>query len=251
MEHNLSSPPQGPNLETVEPVTVRKLDAGTGDSFNSVQLTVKLVSDERPTLGKWLKDNMRNLWRDTLVRVLIIFLSIAVLAFILQRVIFFPTLRREDPVGQLSVFAQYPKWIALFDEEAVSITLLNTGSTDLTDVKILLDFKDALCVLTDSEGSTIVEFENLAAGERKTKTAHFRLERVNPGCPVEVQAQVIATEQSKEGIPSPYTIRVIFAPYFKTLTQVIWAGLMGILGVVLGGVGLRLLSVLGLEKYDL
>ncbi len=248
MKEDSPSSSRGLNLETVEPVAVKKLDSGTGDSISTLRLTVRLVPEDRQTLWKWLADTWRNLWGDSLARCVIIFLFVAISTLVLQRILFFPPLKHEFTLRQFTVFTQYPKWIAPLDEETMSITLLNSGSRDLPQIKVLLVFRSMSFVLTDPEGSTVIKFEDLAPGERKTRTVHFRLERMNQRGPIEVQARLISKERGMESILFPSPIRVISAPYYKTWVQKGLGVLTGILGAVLALVGERFSSILGLKK---
>jgi len=248
MEKNSPSLPQGQNLEIVQPLPVKKTDSEAGGSAGSLQLTFRLVPDDKPTVGKWLADTGRGLWRDAWARYLTIFIFVALLALVLQRILFFHISGCECTVGPFTVFAQYPEWVAPRDEETLSMTLFNNGDADLTQVRIRLVFTDTLCLLTDTRGSTIIEFGDLAAGERKTRTAHFRLEKMAQGCPMQVQAQLISAERGAESIPSVYTIRVISIPTYKTSVQRACGASLGVLGIILGFFLERFSSAAGIGK---
>jgi hypothetical protein len=240
--------PQDLNLETVKPIVVKKVNLGTGDSGSSLQLTVRLVPEDRRTIRKWLADTGRRLWGDPLARSLMIVGIVALPVLLLQRALFFRTLESDYTIGPFSVFAQYPMWIAPRDEESFAITLSNGGNTDLTQVKVHLLVPDALCLCTDAEGSTVIEFEELASGERKTRTASLRLERPVWGTPMPIEAWLISAERGVESAAPLLNIRVIFIPSYKTWVQrVLWA-LVGLLGAVAEGCLKWLMSVLGLKE---
>jgi len=244
------SPPSstGFSPETVQPMIVKKLNLGPGETANSLELTVRLVPEEARTLQRWLVDIWRGVWRDRRARGLAIFVLVAILAFALQRPLFFSTLEPEYTIGPYTIFAQYPKWIAPRDEESLSITLLNSGNVDLTRVRIHLVSTDPLCLCTDTEGSTVVGFDDLAVGERKTRTVHFRLEKKPPKCPMRVQVHLISSERGTERFAPVFTTRVIILPRYKTSVQKVWGGVPGFLGAILTLALAKLRSILGLKE---
>jgi hypothetical protein len=249
MEQDSPSSPRGLNLETAQPMAVKKLDSGTGDSVSSLQLTVKMVPEDKQTLWEWTADTWRKLWRDRGARVVIIIGLVLLLGVGLQWFLFFPSpLEREDTVGQITCFVRYPRWLAPRDEESFSITLFNSGDTDLTQVKVLMIFTDTLCLRTDPGGSTIVEFGNLAAGERRTRTARFTLERMDQRCPIELQAQLVSVEQDVQDVPSPYIMQLLPTPHYKTIVQKVWGFLLSVILAVLSLCAKKLASISGLEE---
>lgn len=250
MEQRSLSSSSGLNLETAQPMMVKNLDSETGDSAGSLQLTFRLVPEEKHTLWEWAAHSWRKLWHDRTARALIILGWVIVLGVGLQWLLFFSyPAEREDTVGQITCFAQHPRWIAPLDEEALSLTLFNSGNTDLSCVKVRLVFTDTLCLSTDEGGSTTVEFGDLTAGERKTKTVRFTLGRMARYRPMaEVLVRLISVEQGVESVPDPYTMRVFPTSHYKTAVQKAWGLLLSAILVVLGALVRKLPDISGPEN---
>jgi hypothetical protein len=239
---------KGPKLQTIKPIEVKSLESETGDFPESLQFTVRLIQENKLTIRKILADISRNLWHDSWARFLAIIVFVALLALLLQRAMFFPLQNPTYTSGPFTIFVQSPTWIAPQDEESFSITLLNSGTTDMTEVNVHLLFTDTVYLRTDTGGSTMIEFGMLTSGERKTRRGNFVLEGVPYGTPVNATVQLLSKERGMETLIPPLTMQVVYVSYFKTSGQAVLGSIIASLGIALGLLLERSYDILGLKK---
>ena len=133
-----------------------------------------------PTLADLIRNGVQALRRDKWLAglagagtVLVIFLLGLWIAYVFPQEV----TELQPGVGDLYFAVGYSPWVAIGDEEILTLTLANNGHVPLTGVKAYLVFSDTLPVAMTLEGGNTADFGNLAAGERKTRSIAYRLDK--------------------------------------------------------------------------
>jgi hypothetical protein len=179
-------------------------------------LPVRLVSDppSAPTPpSKRIWRAFSQVWLDVPTRIILI-VTIFVLAVVLAITSSFsntqimPEQAVPSRLGhiKLAYIAEHPSSLVVHEDEQFFITLINRGPASLTHVSTTLVFSDALPIRSDT---TVVQFEDLAPGERKTRTIHFTLKQyVAPSVQAELR---VSTDQFGVVPLGTYTLRSCLA----------------------------------------
>lgn len=200
-------------------------------------LPVRLVSDPPgdPTPpSERLRHAFSQVWLDVPTRVILVVTlfilgGALVITSSFSGIKIMPEQTAPSPLRdiKLGYIAEHPFSLVVHEDEQFFITLINRGSASLTHVSATLVFSDALPIRSDT---TVVQFEDLAPGERKTRTIHFTLKQyAAPSVQAELRA---SADQFGNVALETYTLNIAPFPRVKTIRR--W--LVGSLYTGLGGI---------------
>lgn len=193
---------------------------------------VQIVSPPKKstTLAQRIGKGMRDLWRDRmlLVAVTVLLLLLIVTLWLWNYYIYF---EETPPIGSeptgLDFAIRYSPWLSVGDEETLTLTLINNGTTELTEVRACLAFLDAVPVETPKDSSNAVTFGDLGVGERKTRTIPILLTR-RIDSEVRTELRVTSGEFSEAELDK-LSFRVVPIPHIKGGLR--WFGSIFLLGL--------------------
>jgi hypothetical protein len=141
-------------------------------------LPVRLVSDppDEPTPpSRRLRYAIVYVWNDLPTRVIlmVMLIGLGIGLGVANHFNHIESTPIKFKAGNLGHTVEYPPYLAVHENEQVSVTLVNTSTTiSLTHVSVALIITAPLSINADT---TVAQFDDLAPGERKTRTLQFTL----------------------------------------------------------------------------
>jgi hypothetical protein len=120
---------------------------------------------------------------------------------------------QTTPYG-ISYSVRYPEWIGVGDTEQFRISLTNEGTQSLNNVRIYLDFSDAVPVAPPPGCSLTADVGSLPVRNTWGDKIEFCAERVN-GTDIVQTDLFIASDELGEKLLNTYAFKVIHIPYIE------------------------------------
>jgi hypothetical protein len=123
----------------------------------------------------------------------------------------FPDLKSYPSLSRS--FIKYPKFMALYDEYIVEITLINDGNQSIKNIKAFLLHHDDIPISTTVEGSNSADFGDLNINDRKTREIKLFLKKSTKKKEMKFLIKILADNFTEELIKHEDKIKILCIPY--------------------------------------
>ncbi len=190
---------------------------------SSTPLKIELIEKSKPEKAKkWSK---KSLW------LLIggIWLISSALGFIFFIYVYpkeLPPLNSEHP--SLNSLVSYPTYAAYGDDYNIELTLINKTKRTVKDIKAVFIYSNDIPVITDSGGSSAINFGDLNGEERKTREIKIPVKHAVKKKEIKFYIKLIAKDFQDKVLKNDYTIKMSPIPFVKNIFKFLIALLAGV-----------------------